>query len=167
MRKITIHILPFLLYCLCTHATAAYPGTSLIQPFSGAGNFVLQTVATDNNPTCLLRAEPTYALVVAACVVNSTDCSDDAKWVTINANRTPEIDLQGNTNYHLSPQNITALSNQYYNAASVYPTRIQITQLYCSGAGPAILSDAGMYTASCSASGCISTSGAITVTFPS
>lgn len=161
-------ILPLLLCSLCTPVIAGYEATSVIQPFSAGGNFVFQTVAPVSDPdkTCTLQPESTFSLIMYACQTNSLDCTDDNNYVQININQNPSIDLVGNASYHFSPQNIKNLSDRYFNRSGGYPTRIQIQQLYCSGAGAATRSNEGMYTASCSSSGCTATSGPIIVTFP-
>ncbi len=165
-------ILPLLLCSLCTTVIAGYEATSMIQPFSSGGNFVFQLVPPDSDPekTCILQHEATKALMISACQTNTLDCSDDFPYVTITVDQNPLIELQPNQSYHFSPETIKALSDLYYtkNPTRGYPTRIQIRQLHCSGVGQVIFSnsDEGMYTASCSSSGCIATSGPIVATIP-
>lgn len=170
-------ILQLLLCYLCTPVMAGYENASVAGAFSTGGNFVFQLVPPDSDPqkTCVLQYEPTTALIMYACQINSLDCTNDSTgstdhYVTINVNQNPPIELQPNQSYHFSPLTIKALSDKYYtkNPTRGYPTRIQIHQLYCSGVGQVIFSDSdsGMYTASCSSSGCIATSGPIIATIP-
>lgn len=164
MKKTQFCFIPLLLCCLSAHVMAG----SLVQSIGSAGDFVFQTVATQRSPTCTLEAGPTYAIILAACKNFDTDCSDDNNWVNMNVNQGGSIELQGNMSYHFTLVNIKALSDKYHNQRSNpgYPNRIQIRQLYCSGADLAVLSNNGMYSASCSSSGCTATSGPIEITFP-
>ena len=168
MKKIStiIGILLSLSFSVCTNSQA----NSITQPlilqngFGSSNDFVFTTVAGSTS-TCELNGVDSPLTIYLCLNPPSNDCST-IDHIISEPNNGNFILIAGNT-YHLSALNVKQTSNGYHTNYGSYPNRIQMTRIFCSNAGSsATISSFGIYDASCNSSGCINTSGPITVTFP-
>jgi hypothetical protein len=168
MKKIfkIIGILLLLSFSVCTNAQA----NSITQPlllqngFGSSNDFVFTTVAGSTS-TCELNGADNPLTIYLCLNPPSNDCLT-IDHITSEPNNGNFTLSAGNT-YHLSALNVRQTSNGHNTLYGSYPNRIQMSRIFCSNVGrSATISSFGIYEASCNNSGCVNTSGPITVTFP-
>ena len=168
MKKIftiTGILLPLSFYVCTTPQANAITQPPILQSSLGSANDFVFTTVAGSTPICELNGLGSPFTVYLCFNPPSNDCSavDNIRSDPNSGNFTL---IAGNT-YHLSALNVKQTSNGYYTNFVRYPNRIQMTRIFCSNvASSATISSFGIYDASCNGSGCMNTSGPLTVTFP-